>query len=218
MQSRSLLDVLRREDLLVAAPADLPALTGVGVDSRSVSPGMLYVAMRGSQTDGHRYIAEAVRRGAAAVVVEQSQPAGVPEVVVRDGRRAALALGAAWYDYPARRLTLLGVTGTNGKTTTTGLLKHLYNDRGTAGSLGTLGAFDGRDEPIVSTAGSLTTPGSVDLQATLAELVARGTTHVAMEASASMVSSSQRASLPTSPATISTITAPWIHTLRPNSS
>ena len=182
MQSKVLLDALRREDLLISAP-DLPALAGITVDSRSVAPGMLYVAVRGSQADGHRFVTDAVRRGAAAIAVEQPQAAGVPEVVVRDGRRAVLALAAAWYDYPARRLTLLGVTGTNGKTTTTGLLKHLFNEHGTAGSIGTLGAFDGNDEPIVSTAGSLTTPGPVDLQATLAELVARGTTHVAMEAS-----------------------------------
>ena len=178
-----LFNALRREDLLISAPENLRSLTGISVDSRTVTPGMLYVAVRGSQSDGHRFIADAVRRGAAAVVVEQSQPAGVPEIVVRDGRRAALALGAAWYDYPARRLTLLGVTGTNGKTTTTGILKHLFNQNGTAGSIGTLGAFDGQDQPIDSTAGSLTTPGPVDLQCTLAELVNRGTTHVVMEAS-----------------------------------
>ncbi|HEY8257988.1 MAG TPA: UDP-N-acetylmuramoyl-L-alanyl-D-glutamate--2,6-diaminopimelate ligase [Gemmatimonadales bacterium] len=183
MQSSALLDALRRNDLLVTAPHSLPPITGLGVDSRSIVPGMLYVAVRGSQVDGHRYLADAVARGASAVVVEQSQPVGIPEIVVRDGRRAAIALGAAWYEYPARRLTLLGVTGTNGKTTTTGLLKHLFNERGTAGSIGTLGAFDGQNESITSTAGSLTTPGPVDLQATLAELVARGTTHVAMEAS-----------------------------------
>ncbi|MGH7498246.1 MAG: UDP-N-acetylmuramoyl-L-alanyl-D-glutamate--2,6-diaminopimelate ligase [Gemmatimonadales bacterium] len=178
-----LLDALRREDLLVSAPENLPPLSGVGVDSRAVQPGTLYVAVRGSQADGHRFIPDAVRRGAAAVVVEQSGSAGVPEIVVRDGRRAALALGAAWYDYPARHLILLGVTGTNGKTTTAGLLRHLFNQAGTAASIGTLGAFDGDGQPIDSAAGTLTTPGPVDLQATLAELLKRGTTHVAMEAS-----------------------------------
>ena len=180
---RELLDELRRSDLLVAAPADGPMTTGVGMDSRTIESGMLYVAVRGSQADGHRFVGDAVRRGAAAVVVESAQQSGVPEIVVRDGRRAALALGQAWYGHPGRRLALLGVTGTNGKTTTVGILRHLFNAAGGAGSIGTLGAFDGGGRAVDSTAGSLTTPGPIDLQATLAELVARGTTHVAMEAS-----------------------------------
>ena len=178
-----LLDELRRGDLLLSAPSDGPAPTGIGMDSRTVQPGMVYVAVRGSQADGHRFVVDAVRRGAAAVVVESAQQSGVPEIVVRDGRRAALALGQAWHGHPGRRLTLIGVTGTNGKTTTTGLVRHLFNAAEHAGSIGTLGAFDGRDQPIESTAGSLTTPGPIDLQATLADLLARGTTHVAMEAS-----------------------------------
>jgi UDP-N-acetylmuramoyl-L-alanyl-D-glutamate--2,6-diaminopimelate ligase len=177
------LDELRRADLLRSAPATAADPTGIGVDSRTIGPGMLYLALRGSQADGHRFVADAVGRGAAAVLVESLQQAGVPEIVVRDSHRAALVLGAAWYGHPARSLTLVGVTGTNGKTTTTGLIRHLFNDRGTAGSIGTLGAFDGRGGTIASTAGSLTTPGSVDLQATLASMVNRGVTHVAMEAS-----------------------------------
>jgi UDP-N-acetylmuramoyl-L-alanyl-D-glutamate--2,6-diaminopimelate ligase len=178
-----LVNELRRADLLVGAPAEGPAPGGIGMDSRTIEPGSLYVAVRGSQADGHRFVADAVRRGAVALVVEQPQEAGVPELVVRDGRRAALALGQAWYGHPGRHLTLIGVTGTNGKTTTTGLIRHLFNATGGAGSIGTLGAFDGLDAPVSSTAGSLTTPGPIDLQATLAELVARGATHVAMEAS-----------------------------------
>ena len=178
-----LLDELRLADVLAGAPADGPAPSGVGMDSRTIRPGMLYIAVRGSQADGHRYVADAVRRGAAAVVVESAQRSGVPEILVRDGRRAALALGQAWYGRPSRRLTLIGITGTNGKTTTTGLIRHLLNAAGGAGSIGTLGAFDGRGEAVPSTAGSLTTPGAIDLQATLADLLARGTTHVVMEAS-----------------------------------
>ncbi|MBA2458285.1 MAG: UDP-N-acetylmuramoyl-L-alanyl-D-glutamate--2,6-diaminopimelate ligase [Gemmatimonadales bacterium] len=178
-----LLDQLRRADLLVSAPEQGPAVTGLGVDSRTVAPGSAYLAVRGSRSDGHRFVPEAVARGAAAVVVESGQRAGVAEVVVRDGRRAALVLGSAWYGHPARRLELIGVTGTNGKTTTTGLLRHLLNHSGTAGSIGTLGAFDGRGEAVPSTAGSLTTPGPIDLQATFADLAARGVTHVAMETS-----------------------------------
>ncbi|HEX6617796.1 MAG TPA: UDP-N-acetylmuramoyl-L-alanyl-D-glutamate--2,6-diaminopimelate ligase [Gemmatimonadales bacterium] len=178
-----LLDELRRGDLLVEAPPGGPMPAGIGADSRAIGPGMVYIAVRGSQADGHRFVPDAVRRGAAAVVVEAPQNSGVAEIVVRDGRRAALLLGSAWYGHPGRRLTLIGITGTNGKTTTTGLVRHLFNGGGTAASIGTLGAFDGRGESVDSTAGSLTTPGPIDLQATLAALLARGTTHVAMEAS-----------------------------------
>ena len=178
-----LLDELRRADLLVAAPASGPSPLELCADSRSVRPDSMYLAIRGSQADGHRFLPEAVRRGATAVVVEAPSGAGVPEIVVRDGRRAALVLGAAWFGHPARRLRLVGVTGTNGKTTTTGLIRHLLNAAGSSGSIGTLGAFDGAGEPVTSTAGTLTTPGPVDLQATLAALVARGVDRVTMEAS-----------------------------------
>jgi UDP-N-acetylmuramoyl-L-alanyl-D-glutamate--2,6-diaminopimelate ligase len=178
-----LLDELRRADLLLSAPADGPTPVGLGMDSRTVGAGMLYVAVRGSQVDGHRFVGDAIRRGAAGVVVESPQQVPVPEIVVRDGRRAALALGQAWYGHPGRRLTMVGITGTNGKTTTTGLIRHLFNAEAGAGSIGTLGAFDGRGDAVESTAGSLTTPGPIDLQATLAELLVRGCTHVAMEAS-----------------------------------
>lgn len=177
------IELLRQADLLALAPEGAAELTGIGVDSRTVGPGMLYVALRGSQADGHRYVADAVGRGAAAVMVEARQQSGVPEIIVRDSHHAALVLGSAWYGHPARKLTTVGVTGTNGKTTTTGLIRHLFNERQTAGSIGTLGAFDGHGKPIASTAGSLTTPGTVDLQATLASMVDRGVTHVAMEAS-----------------------------------
>jgi UDP-N-acetylmuramoyl-L-alanyl-D-glutamate--2,6-diaminopimelate ligase len=175
--------VLREAGLLVqGAPGDGP-LSGVSTDSRTLGPGMAYVAVRGSQVDGHRFVADAIRRGAAALVVEASQGSGLPELIVNDGRLAALAAARAWFDDPASRLTLVGITGTNGKTTTTALTRHLLNGEGEAGSLGTLGAFDGRGEAVPSTAGSLTTPGPVDLQATFAELVRRGVTQVAMETS-----------------------------------
>jgi UDP-N-acetylmuramoyl-L-alanyl-D-glutamate--2,6-diaminopimelate ligase len=179
----AVLDELRRADLLSSAPIHGPDPAGIGADSRTSSPGMLYIAVRGSQSDGHRFVSDAVSRGATAVVVEAPQQSGVAEIVVRDSRRAALVLGAAWYSHPARCLILIGVTGTNGKTTTTGLIRHLLNERGTAGSIGTLGAFNGQGELVSSTAGSLTTPGPIDLQATLAGLVSRGVTHVIMETS-----------------------------------
>ena len=178
-----LVQELGRADLLSNAPAVGPEPRALGVDSRSVERGTVYIAVRGSQADGHRFVADAVGRGASAVIVETPQKSGVPEIVVRDSRRAALVLGAAWYGHPGRSLTLIGVTGTNGKTTTTGLIRHLLNRNQSAGSIGTVGAFDGAEQPVPSTAGSLTTPGPIDLQATLAALQRRGVTHVAMETS-----------------------------------
>jgi UDP-N-acetylmuramoyl-L-alanyl-D-glutamate--2,6-diaminopimelate ligase len=177
------LDELRRADLLLSAPSQGPDPSAIGADSRTIDREMLYIAVRGSQADGHRFVEQAVKRGAGALVVEVPQNVGVPEIVVRDSRRSALSLAAAWHGHPGRRLTLIGVTGTNGKTTTTGLIRHLFNGTGAAGSIGTLGAFDGQGEPVTSTAGSLTTPGPIDLQATLATLCQRGVTHVAMETS-----------------------------------
>jgi UDP-N-acetylmuramoyl-L-alanyl-D-glutamate--2,6-diaminopimelate ligase len=179
----ALLNELRRADLLSSAPPISPEPTGIGVDSRTIERGMLYIAVRGSQADGHRYVSQAIANGAAAVLVEVPQDSGVSEIVVRDSRRAALLLAAAWYDHPGQCLSLIGVTGTNGKTTTTGLIRHLFNEHNAAGSIGTLGAFDGHGDAVSSTAGSLTTPGPIDLQATLASMVARGVTHVTMEAS-----------------------------------
>jgi UDP-N-acetylmuramoyl-L-alanyl-D-glutamate--2,6-diaminopimelate ligase len=178
----ALLAALQRAGLLVEGTA-LPPLASLTADSRDVRPGALFIAVRGSQSDGHRFVPDAVARGAAAVVVESRQPVDVPQVLVTDARRAAIELARAWHGDPAASLVLVGITGTNGKTTTTGLVRHLLNAADTAGSIGTLGAFDGKGHDVPSTAGNLTTPGPVDLQATLATLVARGCTHVAMETS-----------------------------------
>ncbi len=179
----ALLDALRREELLVSAPADLPGVTAITTDSRGLERGALFVAVRGSVADGHRFAASAVANGAAVVVVEQTVPVGAPSIVVTDGRRAAIALARAWFGDPGRDLVLVGITGTSGKTTTTLLVRHLLNAGETAGSIGTLGAFDGRGRAVPSTAGSLTTPGPVDLQATLAALRDRGVDTVAVETS-----------------------------------
>jgi UDP-N-acetylmuramoyl-L-alanyl-D-glutamate--2,6-diaminopimelate ligase len=116
-------------------------------------------------------------------VVEQEVGAPVPIVQVLDGRRAALVLGRYWYGDPANRLRLVGITGTNGKTTSTALVRHLLNATARAGSIGTLGAFDAQGLAVESTAGSLTTPGPIDLQATLARMLERGVASVVMETS-----------------------------------
>lgn len=183
MNLQQMVDILRSHGLLLTAPTADPVLGGITVDSRRVMPGGLFVALPGVEADGHDFIGAAVAAGAIAVVVERPVSATVPAVQVRDARRAAEVLAAAWYHEPASHLKLVGITGTNGKSTTTALMRHLLDTGHNAGSIGTLGAFDGHGEPVASTAGSLTTPGPVDLQATLRGMVDRGVTWVAMEAS-----------------------------------
>lgn len=178
-----LLAALRRAGLLVSSSGELGPVAGVTMDSRRVEAGFVFVAVRGSQQDGHGFVAHALKSGAGLIVAERSVANGRPEVIVTDGRRAAIVLAQWWYHDPARRLSLIGVTGTSGKTTTTLLTRHLLNGDGRAGSIGTLGAFDGADRPVASTAGSLTTPGPIDLVATLAGLVGAGVERVAMETS-----------------------------------
>lgn len=183
MNLQQLIDVLRRHGLLVSAPDADPVIGGLTVDSRQVMPGALFLAVPGSVADGHHFVPAAISAGAIAVVAQEPVNANVPVIVVRDARRAAELLAAAWYHDPATHLKLVGITGTNGKTTTTALVRHLIDTSNDAGSIGTLGAFDGTGKSVASTAGSLTTPGPVDLQATMRGMVDRGVKWVAMEAS-----------------------------------
>ena len=218
-----LLAALRAESLLVGSPGGLPPITSLATDSRSVAPGALFIAVRGSQADGHLYLASAVAAGAAAVVVERPAGLGIPEIIVTDGGRAAIALARAWYGDPGRRLALVGVTGTSGKTTTTLLVSHLLNARGTAGSIGTLGAFDGGGRMIPSTAGSLT-PRGRSISRRLwpgwwmrASIGWRWKRHRTVSTRAgSMGWCSMAPCSPISPASISTITGPWRSTASPS--
>jgi UDP-N-acetylmuramoyl-L-alanyl-D-glutamate--2,6-diaminopimelate ligase len=139
--------------------------------------------VRGAVQDGHAFVAEAATRGAAAALVEAPQPVALPQIQVRDGRRAAAVAAETWYGRPAAKLELVGVTGTNGKTTSVTLARHVLAALWPMGSIGTLGAFDPAGAPVESEAGNLTTPGPIDLQATLAALVDRGARGAAMEVS-----------------------------------
>jgi UDP-N-acetylmuramoyl-L-alanyl-D-glutamate--2,6-diaminopimelate ligase len=176
---------LRAAGQLAAEPAAgaLPEVNGLTADTRCLVPGMLFCAVRGAVDDGHRHVPAAARAGAAAVLVETLLPLTVPQIVVRDGRRAAAVAAAAWYDRPAAKLDLIGVTGTNGKTTTVVLLRHVLQALEPMGAIGTLGAVAPDGSSVDSEAGNLTTPGPIDLQATLAALVDRGARGVAMEVS-----------------------------------
>src|SRR3989449_9838029 len=119
-------DALARAGLLIegGGPPEgngrgLPEITGLTADARRLERGMLFCAVRGAVLDGHSFVADATARGAAAALVESRQSVGIPQIVVRSGagRRAAAIAAEAWYGRPAAQLQLVGVTGTNGKTT-----------------------------------------------------------------------------------------------------
>lgn len=151
----------------------------VRYDSRAVQPGDLFVAIRGYATDGHKYIAKAMEQGAAAVVCEEA-PKGVPAVVVENSRIALAEIAANRFGHPAESMVMLGVTGTNGKTTTTYLVEHIARVAGKrTGVIGTVGIRIG-DEAEKS---AHTTPESPDLQQLLARMRDARCDVVAMEVS-----------------------------------
>ena len=182
MNLSRIVKALERAGELVLAPRVLPDITGVTEDSRRVSSGTLFCAVEGSHVDGHRFLEDAMKRGAAAAIVSQPREIALPVIVVRDSRVAVAIAAAEWHGRPADGMTVVGVTGTNGKSTTVALVRHLIADDQDTGSIGTVGAFDGRDVELPEGAG-LTTPGAVELQGTLAELARRGAKKVVMEAS-----------------------------------
>ncbi|MFL5576001.1 MAG: UDP-N-acetylmuramoyl-L-alanyl-D-glutamate--2,6-diaminopimelate ligase [Gemmatimonadaceae bacterium] len=178
-------DALAAAGLLVERRGELPSTVhGITDDSRAVKPGALFVAVRGSARDGHDFLAAAAAQGAAAAMVEDASRTTLPALVVRDGRRAAAVAAAAAYDEPARRLRLIAVTGTNGKTTTVGILRHLLDAPGArAASIGTLGVLVGSEGGELPGGGGLTTPGPIELQRVLRNLADCGVRSVAMEVS-----------------------------------
>jgi UDP-N-acetylmuramoyl-L-alanyl-D-glutamate--2,6-diaminopimelate ligase len=158
---------------------------GLAFDSRLVQPGTLFIAVPGGQTDGHLYIRQALERGAVAVVgerVEATRLAGdVPYVRVPDSRVALAALAARWYGHPGRKLTVIGVTGTDGKTTTVNLIQSILAAAGCeTGMISTVNALIGGR--YCDTGLHVTTPDPLQIQELLAQMVAAGTQVAVLEA------------------------------------
>ena len=156
-------------------------ITSLCYDSRETSPGGLFVAVRGNVLDGHSFIEQAIERGAIAIVAEEPNlTQRVTHIQVPDSRDALARLAAAFYSKPSKQLRMIGVTGTNGKTTTTFLIKHLLGRAGQrTGLIGTVSYEIG--ERVLPA--SRTTPESLDLQAILAQCVDAGCINVVMEVS-----------------------------------
>jgi UDP-N-acetylmuramoyl-L-alanyl-D-glutamate--2,6-diaminopimelate ligase len=158
------------------APADVGELA---YDSRAVIPGTLFFCVEGAREDGHAFAAEAIERGAVALVVERPLGVTVPQLVVDDTRAAMAVAAVAFYDHPSRELTVAGVTGTNGKTTTCFLLFAIFAAAGRRpGLLGTIESrIGGERRPALRT-----TPEAIDVQRALREMLDAGDRSCAMEA------------------------------------
>ncbi len=161
-------------------PSELE-VCGVSYSSRTINPGELFVAIPGYAADGHRFIPDAVAKGAAAVLCERDMPENVPWVRVASARQALAVLGANWYGHPADSMEVIGVTGTNGKTSVTYLLKSLLESAlgAKVGLIGTICNLIGQERLETER----TTPESFALQEILAKMRDAGCTHVVMEVS-----------------------------------
>lgn len=178
---------LHLNDLISSVPINFKGdvrkvlVSGITQDSRDVKPGYLFVAVQGSHTDGHLYIHEALREGAAAVIgtrFMESFP--VPYLQVEDARLAFAYLSAAFYGFPARKLLMIGVTGTDGKTTTANLIFNILKSSGhKTGLISTVNAVI--DEKQLDTGFHVTTPEAVVIQHYLFNMVNSGLTHVVLE-------------------------------------
>ena len=165
----------------ISTTATDPEVTAITEDSRRVAPGALFVAVPGATEDGHDYVADAIARGAAAIVAERADgiPAGVVHVTVPDSRAALAALAARFHGEPARALRLIGFTGTFGKTSTSDVLCALLAAAG--GRAGVLGSLGARFGPFHESGRGLTTPAPVELHGALRGLAGAGADTVIIE-------------------------------------
>ena len=174
-------ELLKGLDIL-SYTADMDAdIREVQYDSRLVEGGDLFIAVPGAAADGHRFIPMAVEKGASCVLCERTPEGDVPYVQVADSRRALAVVGGNRFDHPARELTMIGVTGTSGKTTSTYLIKSILEQKAGAkvGLIGTIQNMIG--DQVLHT--ERTTPESFELQKLLREMADQGCTHVVMEVS-----------------------------------
>lgn len=174
--------ILREVPGILRLPADDVEVSGVVCDTRKVVSGSLFVAVRGAKVDGHEFVAKAFELGAAAALVEEGTDFSAfgPCVAASDSESALGHAAAAFYGHPSRALTLVGITGTNGKTTTTHLIAHILSEAGVVcGKIGTVGiSYPSGDEGA-----TLTTPDAPSFQASLARMVAEGASAVVAEIS-----------------------------------
>jgi UDP-N-acetylmuramoyl-L-alanyl-D-glutamate--2,6-diaminopimelate ligase len=169
-------------DFPFSIPENIPdvEITGIAIDSRAVKPGYLFVAMQGGSVDGHTYISKAIENGAAAIIGDVGRAESPTYIGLENPRQALTFLAAAFYNWPARNLTVIGVTGTDGKTTTSNIIHKILVVAGIrAGMISTVNAVIG--DEVLDTGFHVTTPDAHDVQHYLARMVDSGLTHVVLE-------------------------------------
>ncbi|HET6611025.1 MAG TPA: UDP-N-acetylmuramoyl-L-alanyl-D-glutamate--2,6-diaminopimelate ligase, partial [Kofleriaceae bacterium] len=203
MNARDLIAHLEPVDARAVGDLGGGEITGVSDDSRTVAPGHVFVAVPGMTVDGHDFIADAAARGAVLAVVERPSQSAIPEIVVTSAARALGLLAAAMARNPADRLTMIGITGTNGKTTTTYLVEAILAAAGHHPAvLGTVGyRWGGREHPA-----PYTTPTPIVLHAALADAAAAGSTHAILEVSSAALAMDRMAGVTFDVAAFSNLT------------
>jgi len=178
--AKELAEIIKGIEVQASSGNSQVIVRGMSMDSRRVQPGDLFACVSGFKVDGHDYAVKAIASGAVALVVDHFLPLDVPQVKVSNVRQAVGAFAAAVNDHPSERLELVGVTGTNGKTTITYLIEKIGTKHGKkVGLIGTLGSrIDGREIP-----GERTTPEAIEVQKLLGDMVAEGVSLAVMEVS-----------------------------------
>ena len=174
-------DVIKGLEILSATADREQEITGVSYDSRTTAPGDVFVAISGEAVDGHRFIPMAAEKGAACVVCEHVPEGDIPYVQVVSSRKALALMAGNWFDHPAKEMTMIGVTGTSGKTTSTYLIKSILEQKAGAkvGLVGTIQNMIG--DQVLHT--ERTTPESFELHRLFRQMSDAGCTHVVMEVS-----------------------------------
>lgn len=182
MKEDTLLSVLDAQEGSSFPDATSP-ITGIAYHTKDVQAGNVFVCIKGYKVDGHQFLRQAVEKGAIGAVVETHQPdIAIPQVIVKDSRKALALLGDAFYNHPSQKMQMIGITATNGKTTTSYMTNSIFKAHGLkTGLIGTVAIqMDGMCVPS-----DLTTPESLDLQYYLSQMAHAGVSHVTMEVSSS---------------------------------
>ncbi len=181
MRLSKLVEKLQEKEVIFAGESWERDIDNICFDSRKVGEGNLFFCLSGGANDGHAYAQAAIKNGAVAIVAERKLDVSVPQIIVKNTRKALAILSSCFYGEPCEHLKIIGITGTNGKTTTAHMLANIFEAAGIkTGIIGTLGVkYDGKETPC-----DLTTPDPIFLHKTLADMFLRGIRYVVMEVSA----------------------------------